>query len=288
MKTVSAMVLALVAATAQGADTPALGVVVANISDDVRESWSDDKIPDPKTWGVIVVSVSARGPAQEAGICAGDIIPVKARDKSLSAVSNFHEWVASLPIGKSRPLELLRVAVTPNGKKTWERRHVKVVPADKEKVKADGLRYGYVRIDERWVRLPDEVTSRLARGHGRNRLGDFVVGAGGLLLTGRMVQVRSSDDAIVHADDNYGFARDDRGTLRIVGLNTRGLVDDDQCRFDVAIAIVGTWKYTTVLGAGRTILLAVTVDRLEHGLSDDELAQLREYLQADADRAERP
>jgi hypothetical protein len=54
--------------------------------------------------------------------------------------------------------------------------------------------------------------------------------------------------------------------IRLHGMSTKNLVDDQKIALDDAIAIIGTWSYGSALsGAARTILLAVPLEWVKHG-----------------------
>lgn len=109
------------------------------------------------------------------------------------------------------------------------------------------------------------------------------VGEFGKVKSCRVSQVLGNADMIVEIGlDDLGWTRigvpDRYESVRIAGLSTKDVVEDRRYSFESPIAIIGTWAYTTVTGAKRTIYLAVPVERIRTGLSDAELVRLKRDL----------
>ena len=66
------------------------------------------------------------------------------------------------------------------------------------------------------------------------------------------------------------------------GFDTEGLTDGVAMKGPLAIAIVGSKTYTTVLGANKTVLLAVPLNVVRRGLSDKEIEALEKHLATSA------
>jgi hypothetical protein len=64
----------------------------------------------------------------------------------------------------------------------------------------------------------------------------------------------------------------------IHGFSTEGCFDNAVLKSEIAIAFVGSKAYTSVLGAQKTLLLAVPLEKVKRGLSDIELDQLKKQI----------
>ncbi len=89
----------------------------------------------------------------------------------------------------------------------------------------------------------------------------------------RLNQVIAGRALIVHIDPPGSNDID----MWLQGFDVSGLTDDIALRLP-AIAIIGTKTYTTVMGASKTVLLAVPLKTVQRGLSDNDLQDLAEYL----------
>jgi len=79
-----------------------LGVKIQSVTDDIAESLNLDKAR-----GALVADVTATGPAEKAGIQAGDVI-VEFNSRPVNSMRDLPKIVAETPIGAKVPVKLLR------------------------------------------------------------------------------------------------------------------------------------------------------------------------------------
>lgn len=305
----------------QVSDSPAVGIAVVGIDDEVKAAWRKDKIPPLQERGLFVAKVRPGSPAARAGIKPIDVLVVRSEGKALVTPEQFSDWVSTLKVGRRYRLIAHRPLANDQGRMIWKKINVSIEPATRAKVEEAALRYGYLRVDDGWMELPGldfsnpssqsrpfvppkeryyelpggstmatsdpsraprgarDITQRVISDKRREwdeRLPRIAVGEHGKIIGFEIIQVLGKSDAIVQ----IGLVPDRYEWIRLTGVQTTGLVDGRRATFEEPIAIVGTWDYTTTLGARKTIFLAAPVQALQRGLSDEEVKQLRTWLDA--------
>lgn len=288
------------------ADSAAIGVGVVEIDDEVKSAWRKDDIPVLHERGVLVASVLPGSPAAHAGVKPIDVLVARAHGKVLVNPEQFAYWVKRLPIDRPQRVAVHRPVANQQGRMIWKKLTLRIEPTARAKVEQAALRYGYIRLDDRWLelpfldlsqpssqtrpfdppkepyhQLPERVVSQRRR-EWKERLPRIAVGEHGKILGFEVIQILGPRDVIVQIGlEDLGWTLigvpDRYEWVRLTGVGTAGLVDGRRATIDEPIAVIGTWAYTTTLGAKKTIFLAAPVDLLQRGLSDDELKQLRHW-----------
>jgi len=148
---------------------------------------------------------------------------------------------------------------------------VSIEPATRAAVEEAALKYGYLRVDDRWIELP--FLDLFGGEDPKKRLTRVAVGENGKITGFEVIQVIGPNDAIVE----IGWGNQ---WVRLTGIYATGLTDGRRVELDGAIAIIGTWDYTTVLGARKTVFLAAPVTTLQRGLSDTDVKHLKIWLKS--------
>ena len=256
-------------------DKPTLGLKALPIDDEVKDVLRRGDLPKLTTGGVYILEVLPGSPAAQGGIRPGDVLVGEVNAKVLTTLARYHEWLASLEVGQDVRLKLRRVVPDRRDRPVWKKLKVTVIPSTRARVEERALRYGYLRVDGQWVKLPHFDFTQLTSAMGtREQVSESIprvaVGEHGKLSGLRVVQILGPTDMIVATwSDTW---------IRLTGVNTTGLTDGCGVELDGPVGIIGTWRYTTVLGSGRTILLAAPVRLLQQGLSSAELEQLKAWL----------
>ena len=131
-----------------------------------------------------------------------------------------------------------------------------------------------------------DITRRVVaqkRREWEERMPRIAVGEHGKILGFEVIQVLGPHDVIVQVGfEDLGYTLtgvpDRFEWLRLTGIDTTGLVDGRRAKLEEPIAIIGTWRYTTVLGARNTVFLAAPVPTLQRGLSYADLKDLKAWL----------
>ena len=115
----------------------------------------------------------------------------------------------------------------------------------------------------------------------------LAVGEHGTILGFEVIQILGPHDMIVQVGfKDLGWTlvgvADKQEWLYMTGVETSEFVDGQHMTCDISIAIISTWRYTTVSGASKTIFVAAPVAILQRGLSDADIEELRTWLKSRA------
>lgn len=118
-------------------DSPAIGVVVIAIDDEIKAVWLKDKMRAQR-WrgGLFVGNVIPGSPAALAGIKSADVIEVKSEGKSLVTPVQFSDWVTALKIGRKYRVTVHRPVANEQGRMIWKNFGVFIKPTTHAKLKA--------------------------------------------------------------------------------------------------------------------------------------------------------
>lgn len=278
---------------------PMLGLSVSEISKEIEAAWRKDGIPRLQKRGLFVVEVLPGSPAARAGIRPIDVLTIRAEGKTLTKEDEFADWVATLKIGEPSRVTVHRPVMGQDGYMRWRTQSIDVNPLPSSRVRRDALRYGFLRVEDKWIGVPyfdfSHVSSQdrpfvapkwltkqeadIQRREWEEQLPRIAVGEHGKLPVCELIQVLGEKDVIIEARGEW---------IRLTGCETKHLADGRALTVRLPVAIVGTWSYTTITGARRTIFLAAPVPLLQKGLSDSELAELEAQIDKTANRERAP
>ncbi|HUU84582.1 MAG TPA: hypothetical protein VM243_13875 [Phycisphaerae bacterium] len=263
-----------------------------------------------------------------------DVLVVRSDGKVLVNPEEFADWVKALAVDRQHRVTVHRPVANKQGRMIWKKLNLSIEPTTRANVEEAALRYGYIRVDNRWFELPlldlsepssqtrpfvppkeryyelsggstmatsdarraprgaKDITQRVIsqrRREWEERLPRIAVGEHGKTIGFEVIQVLGQSDGIVQIGlEDLGWTLsgvpDRYEWVRLTGVQMTGLVDGRHATLDEPIAVIGTWDYTTTLGARKTIFLAVPVEVLQRGLSEEEVKQVR----ASRDSRERP
>ncbi len=166
-------------------DSPAIGIDVAAIDDEIKAAWRGDKMPPLPEVGLFVTKVLRHSPAARAGIKPNDVIVVRSDGNALVTAEQFSDWVTALKVGRRYSVKVHRPLANKQGRMIWKSIGVSIEPITRAKEQWN-LLFEPVRQGDVEFRVNGVLRSQVPM---RDLLGDLTVSKDELLLI--VIQVRN-------------------------------------------------------------------------------------------------
>lgn len=264
-------VAASAAPATQSATEAVIGLALKEFDQTIRSAYREAKTPLPDEIGLCVTAASKNGPADIAGIKPANVVIVKKSGKPIATMDAWDEWRKSLKVGTPVTLDVWQLDTNRFGSLVWKKATVKVTPITRLQMEDDALRASYLQLDSGWVKIPEGLAVDVKSS---TKMKSLKVGETGTVDSCRVFQVLK-DGTFIATLAVDGEERE----ARMLGVSTDGLVDGKYIQLPNPIGILQTWTYDTAAGSSRTIFLAASLTAIRRGLSDQDLAELKSWLQ---------